>query len=147
MPDAPLGMKPEFLDRAEPDYRQFLERLSQEQLGDVVSKYAHEKNVTLDEAASHRDSFLRFMALTKLTNKSLSPDRSSDEFWHSFLAHTREYAAFCDRHFGTFVHHEPMPRDAPRDGPPKEYQDLLWEGFVVRADCNNTCQADWATSR
>jgi len=30
-----------------------------------------------------------------------------DWMWHSFILHTRDYANFCQRHFGFFLHHEP----------------------------------------
>lgn len=30
-----------------------------------------------------------------------------DEMWHTFLLFTREYAAFCQRYFGRFIHHSP----------------------------------------
>lgn len=30
-----------------------------------------------------------------------------DEMWHSFVLYTRDYAEFCQEHFGSFIHHEP----------------------------------------
>ncbi|MEV0734342.1 hypothetical protein [Polymorphospora sp. NPDC050346] len=37
----------------------------------------------------------------------LSPSTLVDIGWHTFLLYTREYAAFCDRIAGGFIHHEP----------------------------------------
>src|SRR5256885_1327174 len=37
-----------------------------------------------------------------------------DMMWHTFLLFTADYAAFCERYFGFFVHHAPKPR-AERD--------------------------------
>ena len=34
-----------------------------------------------------------------------------DEMWHTFILNTREYIAFCEKHFGEFVHHPP---DCPK---------------------------------
>lgn len=31
-----------------------------------------------------------------------------DEAWHLFLQYTRDYAEFCQAHFGFFLHHEPV---------------------------------------
>lgn len=31
-----------------------------------------------------------------------------DPFWHAHILHTKEYAGFCDRVFGHFVHHTPL---------------------------------------
>jgi hypothetical protein len=42
-----------------------------------------------------------------------------DEMWHCFVLHTRDYADFCDTHFGFFLHHEPQSDeegDAPHQG-------------------------------
>lgn len=33
-----------------------------------------------------------------------------DEMWHNFALFTRDYAAFCERFLGGFVHHLPMTR-------------------------------------
>ena len=30
-----------------------------------------------------------------------------DEMWHTFVLFTREYAAYCERVFGYFIHHSP----------------------------------------
>lgn len=30
-----------------------------------------------------------------------------DQMWHLFLLYTREYADFCQRYFGEFLHHQP----------------------------------------
>lgn len=37
----------------------------------------------------------------------LSEARVIDLMWHTFLLFTREYAAFCQKYFGFFVHHQP----------------------------------------
>jgi hypothetical protein len=39
---------------------------------------------------------------------SISPELEKlDWMWHTFLLFTRDYADFCDRSFGTFIHHVP----------------------------------------
>jgi hypothetical protein len=35
------------------------------------------------------------------------PSKLVDEAWHEFLLFTREYAEFCQRAFGRFLHHQP----------------------------------------
>lgn len=34
-----------------------------------------------------------------------------DEFWHTFILHTREYEAFCKHYLGSFIHHSPSTPD------------------------------------
>ncbi len=31
-----------------------------------------------------------------------------DPFWHAHILHTQQYASFCDRVFGEFLHHVPL---------------------------------------
>ncbi|MDR3605948.1 MAG: hypothetical protein P4M08_01050 [Oligoflexia bacterium] len=33
-----------------------------------------------------------------------------DLMWHTFLLFTKDYAEFCDRYFGFFIHHTPQTR-------------------------------------
>ena len=30
-----------------------------------------------------------------------------DDMWHTFLMFTEDYANFCERYFGRFIHHSP----------------------------------------
>ena len=38
-----------------------------------------------------------------------------DDMWHIFVLHTRDYADFCARYFGRFIHHDPAPIDGSRE--------------------------------
>lgn len=44
---------------------------------------------------------------------ALSPSGTVDLGWHAFILHTRDYAAFCHRVAGRFLHHVP---DTPDEG-------------------------------
>ncbi|KAG5175221.1 hypothetical protein JKP88DRAFT_339028 [Tribonema minus] len=51
----------------------------------------------------------RFMDLKRAAPpESLSPAAAIDDVWLSHVVCTSAYAAFCERHFGAFVHHEPI---------------------------------------
>ena len=49
-----------------------------------------------------------------------------DDMWHVFLLHTRDYADFCARYFGRFIHHYPTPTAQPR----AQGEDAELEGFL-----------------
>ena len=52
----------------------------------------------------------RYLMLTQLDRDEVSWEMYSlrvDEVWHQFVLYTHEYAAFCDRYFGRFLHHRP----------------------------------------
>ncbi len=56
------------------------------------------------------DALLQWLAaipLAKAQNKGLQMIESIDIVWHAFILHTKEYAEFCGKFFGRFVHHLP----------------------------------------
>lgn len=82
----------------------------------------------------------------------LAPSKAVDHGWHAFILHTREYAEFCDRLAGRFVHHAPedpggervdaVARNAAttevmrRSGLPVDEE--LWD--AGGADCSANCE-------
>lgn len=49
------------------------------------------------------------------------PDATVDEGWHAFLQHTEDYAAFCERIAGTYLHHRPVMTKEMADGKAMEH--------------------------
>ncbi len=56
----------------------------------------------------------RYLVLTHANPTRAVPVFSPliDEVWHQFMLFTTEYAAFCERFFGRFMHHMPTRPDA-----------------------------------
>ncbi|MFE2382798.1 glycine-rich domain-containing protein [Streptomyces misionensis] len=48
--------------------------------------------------------------------QSLAPSKLVDYGWHAFILHTVDYAAFCQRVAGGFVHHVPTNGDDETPG-------------------------------
>jgi len=51
-----------------------------------------------------------------MATEPIGPSDLVDLGWHTFILHTREYADFCARIGGRFIHH--VPDDQPGDGWP-----------------------------
>lgn len=47
---------------------------------------------------AHLKSGCKFVAM---------PSQVADDLWHEFILHTKNYALFCQRAFGQFMHHTP----------------------------------------
>jgi hypothetical protein len=64
---------------------------------------------TEEEAEATKEDFIRFAALTFLSDKELVPTKKIDEFWHTFLIFTRMYKEWCEMNWGSgwFLHHTP----------------------------------------
>ncbi|MEU7618965.1 hypothetical protein AB0M91_07310 [Micromonospora rifamycinica] len=61
------------------------------------------------------DQALAFLGACAVTTEPVGPSEMVDIGWHTFILHTRDYADFCQRTAGRFVHHEPEPTS---DDPP-----------------------------
>ena len=49
-----------------------------------------------------------FLAHLKSGRKYVSmPSQVADDLWHEFILYTKEYAEFCNKAFGRFMHHVP----------------------------------------
>lgn len=55
------------------------------------------------------DQALAFLAACATATEPLGPSELVDIGWHTFILHTRDYADFCQRLAGRFIHHQPDP--------------------------------------
>jgi hypothetical protein len=54
-----------------------------------------------------RQALAFLLACARNPEIPLSPSRAVDHGWHAFILHTRDYADFCGRVAGHFIHHAP----------------------------------------
>ncbi|CAM5524297.1 MULTISPECIES: glycine-rich domain-containing protein [Streptomyces] len=52
----------------------------------------------------------------RIPGQALAPSPLVDIAWHTFILHTVDYAAFCERIVGRFVHHVPTDDEATVPG-------------------------------
>lgn len=97
-----------------------LEEVLNYQNGNVVGRFAEDHNVPLSDAEEIFTETKRWLWLTaKLTHEIETGVREPfkiplfneayaiDLMWHTFLLYTKEYADFCQKYFGFFLHHAP----------------------------------------
>ena len=83
----------------------------------VVARLVEEEGISSAEAELWVAEMLKFLyaamhARREALGFQLRPPDKVDMAWHAFILHTRDYAHFCGRELGFFLHHEP---DAPDD--------------------------------
>lgn len=78
---------------------------------DVICRFTDLIDVSEDEAETLFSETLKFLYLSQQPGIFI-PDELLilDEMWHNFILFTREYDAFCQQHFGRFVHHQPASK-------------------------------------
>jgi hypothetical protein len=93
-----------------------MKALEAEDLDLVVRRLMLDTGCDVVLGTTAKREFLRLCALRFLTSEALSPNIVADEFWHTFLVHTKAYRDFCLRHFKRFIDHEPAT-DSHEDAP------------------------------
>ncbi|MEU1601830.1 glycine-rich domain-containing protein [Micromonospora matsumotoense] len=92
------------------------ELVSDELFTRLARRIAHDHpELSPDLPARIADQALAFLGACAVTTESIGPSEMVDIGWHTFILHTRDYADFCERTAGRFIHHEPEPTS---DDPP-----------------------------
>ncbi|MET9225342.1 hypothetical protein [Lentzea sp. NPDC003310] len=75
---------------------------------------AAEHSITVVEADRIVVDTISFLTVCAAApHRGFRPSRQVDLGWHQFILNTRDYADFCDRTAGRFIHHVPDEFDAP----------------------------------
>lgn len=75
---------------------------------EVTARYANEQGLPFDVAVEHERELKRYLALCASNSDGFYGMRGPiDEFWHTFVVFTRQYADFCNVVAGQFIHHIP----------------------------------------
>ncbi|WP_245848581.1 glycine-rich domain-containing protein [Lentzea kentuckyensis] len=74
----------------------------------------------------------------------LAPSRLVDLGWHTFILHTRDYADFCERIAGRFIHHVPTD-DIPEERADHMIVALARTGLAIDDDLWSGAQAGSCT--
>lgn len=82
----------------------------------LVTHIVKTEDLPPEFAARIMDQALAFLrACADNPGSSLSPSPLVDIGWHCFILHTTDYAEFCDRFAGRFIHHIPTDERTARD--------------------------------
>jgi hypothetical protein len=85
----------------------------------VVSRYAKNQKISLEDARQHEKELKRYFTLV-IDNPGVVYGMCGpvDELWHTFLSFTLLYHEFCTTTAGRFLHH--FPNDNAGDRPTKD---------------------------
>src|SRR5262249_53715287 len=101
----------------------------------VVRRYAREQHASREEAEEVFQETLRWLYLCGSGLRedfacAMTPEIAKlDEMWHTFLMLTRDYADFCERYFGFFLHHVPNEDEEVREGGAEAVREQLERQF------------------
>lgn len=120
-----------------------------------------EKDESVPEALAGRimDQALAFLQLCAAEPEGhYSPSQLVDVGWHTFILYTREYAVFCEKVAGHFIHHAPSDEVGVDYGTGNvartvaalrshgiTVDEMLWTNpkrAAMSADCSSYCSGD-----
>lgn len=122
--------------------------ISDQLWGRLVDRIVKDESVERSVAERIMDQALGFLRLVSIDpTQSYSPSELVDVGWHTFILYTREYAAFCEKVAGCFLHHSPFDEPGVSYGSDNvsltvealkrngfDVDEMLWVG---KADCSN----------
>ncbi|GAA2302292.1 hypothetical protein GCM10010402_71590 [Actinomadura luteofluorescens] len=107
-------------------------------LFDTLSAYvARRQEVTLAYAERMVEQMLVWLkAVADNPQVRLAMDESVDPAWHAFILHSQDYAEFCERMYGRYLHHVPPGLDASmsREEVERTMPALHATGYLVDAE-------------
>jgi hypothetical protein len=125
----------------------------------LTDRIVDSERLECDLAERIMDQALAFLlACAVNVGAPLAPSELVDIGWHTFLLDTQEYAAFCDRVAGRFVHHVPTDNHRTDESPSDvlartvtamrtlglQLDDALWPCTALGSctGCHNGCHDD-----
>jgi hypothetical protein len=101
----------------------------------LVGRIAREGGIEPTLAGRIMNEALSFLQLVAAApHAQFTPSSMVDTGWHTFLLYTREYAAFCEKVAGRFIHHVPFDDpgiDADVANVTRTIAALKYAGFVA----------------
>jgi hypothetical protein len=73
----------------------------------MINKLQSDMKLSPVNAADLFEDVKRFIALCATTPDPLGLSRKIDQAWHTFILLTKDYAKFCDKYCGRYIHHTP----------------------------------------
>lgn len=71
------------------------------------------------------DETLVYMHASFNSDLNIGPSALVDIGWHTFILYTREYASYCQRAFGQYLHHNPTDREGEEGLPIQATLDFM----------------------
>jgi hypothetical protein len=121
--------------------------ISRELFDRLVRRIVADDKLDRDLAERITDQALAFLsACATNTGEPLAPSELVDIGWHAFLLHTKDYAAFCDRIAGRFLHHVPTDENDPAASGEAAHKTLVRTVTAIDAAGFATDPALWPRS-
>lgn len=105
------------MNRPKPSVSQATEAAMKFSFAPILERYKRDYGVDDETARRHEIELKRYLILCVTQDERFGIRGPVDNMWHTFLLFTQEYADFCDRVAGRFLHHVP---ESYKDQSPEE---------------------------
>lgn len=112
-------------------------------LDHVVDRLAHDATVSRERARQLMAELFDFLDAAAGTGAPQRPSPAIDQAWHTFILHTRDYAAFCQDRYGRFIHHIPELTSAVASASDRDADCKSGESSCEsEGNCTADCKSD-----
>ena len=110
----------------------------------VVDRLQRTTSLSQSQAEELFEDTKQFLYLCARHPNVTIPTKALDEGWHNFILFTEDYANFCEKLLGKFVHHRPK---SPRDSIPARQQ-AAYESMlrIARDEFTFPLSTNWTAS-
>ena len=77
---------------------------------ELAERIARKYELSRAEAEVRFVEVKKFLIVCASMPEPCKPPQELDLIWHEFILHTRDYAQFCDKFLGRFIHHNPTEK-------------------------------------
>lgn len=99
----------------------------------VIAYFARNNALERSDAEAVFNQLESFLSTATRTRQT--PTKALDEAWHAFILHTHEYAAYCSKRFGRFIHHVPHSADS------EDFADVFSKCSTC-SKCSSNCRSE-----
>lgn len=118
---------------------------------EITQRLMRELGLSAKEARLLFEDVKKFLYLCAISRNKLTPPHPIDMGWHEFLMYTRDYASFCKKVLGVYIHHVPDPVLKPVEQKPTAQDTIAFAKEVfgpnlshnwIKRNKTSECSAD-----
>lgn len=121
--------------------KELKKQIDQYRFTPLIDQLVDKEKITEEEALKDFNDLKQFLYLciTAQGAAVIAPPPKIDALWHRFILFSREYAKFCKRYNGSFIHHDPHTK-----GTKSLSHDAIAETIKMAQDEFNELSKNWA---
>ena len=127
------------LDKAKID-RNLWDKVQSINLDLIIDRMIIKHSWTEEKTSKAVKDYRHFLYISQLGEQAITPTGDVDDIWHEHILHTNKYAIDCEKSFGKFLHHFPIPAKWPTNQPTSSFEvECTGTTNCATTECTSDC--------